>query len=890
MQDSYDAFISYRRAEASALAHWIRGRLQRYRLPGEVLKTLSAEKRELHQRRPRIYLDTAYEKPAEDFLLDKIYPALDASSRLIVLSTPSAFDNIKDAKGVEAPNWLIREVDRFLGRGPSPTGRPLDVVLGPQARQDSFPGRLAEKDRWDWIDLRAFTWWRSWGMSEALDAGFTKLAAGLYNIPVEALPLMRQEERRRRRRVIAVAVAGLLVVSGIVGLLAVGWWNAKQRAQIVDAERRFNLAVSLVDSGAIPRAVDGLSQLGEDGLLRMDEAKRLLRAWSARLATASDQLAGLKDRSVFRWRGRNYLKTGGKIAGSYEGPPALESAVTSNDAHLVTFDADHVIRVRSLSNLDKPLLETPTVDARPGTISELLDGRVLMFDGTGLALDSDEDSPSAQVDYGHVLALLAPEDGRFATIFTRDNAPGVAIDCHTISVEGQEASLSWQTAAAPVNLSNGRLVVDGWRAGPPNWSFQPSEATASSAPAPIKPGAECQPRVLAALMAGSAQSPVNELLFPAAIEEKLLWRTISPVPKISPASICVVDEDGKDQVDGTCYAASGAMPVADHQGDLLSILRDPLTSEVFTLAGSTQRLVVESVTGNQSVGIAFCKLEEPRLVSRCLTANMTARSSLKRLGGNEYAAINSEEVFADSFQLVDLRNLRMISMTPSPGEKLADTAMSPDGARLAALTATGEVWIYDVHRDDSIGRIARRYDFRQTMNSTEPKSPTPRAEQPEADMTFSAVEFVDANRLLLAGAKGGMVLADVSSGKAIWTRPPLLPRSTQAEKLSWNAASDIAAVYDDSSAQLISLSSGALLSQRLDFASLAISDPQGDDPTAETSIDLTDDGSITINFSGHAFAPSGAWVGPTPDRKMVEQLTGIRSDGTTGPLDVFLTP
>ncbi|RNJ42386.1 hypothetical protein B5V01_08190 [Mesorhizobium erdmanii] len=131
MQNFYDAFISYRRAEASALANWIRNRLQRYRLPKEVLEMLSSEKRELHQRRPRIYVDRIYEKPAEDFLQDKIYPALDASQRLIVLSTPSAFDTIKDAGGVETPNWLVREIDRFMGPESATRHRPVDLVLGP---------------------------------------------------------------------------------------------------------------------------------------------------------------------------------------------------------------------------------------------------------------------------------------------------------------------------------------------------------------------------------------------------------------------------------------------------------------------------------------------------------------------------------------------------------------------------------------------------------------------------------------------------------------------------------------------------------------------------------------------------------------------------------------
>src|SRR4051812_4780492 len=102
MSSSYEAFISYRRGDASALALWIRNRLQRYRLPDEVLKALPQEMQDLHRRRPRVYLDRAYEKPSDDFLQEKLFPALDSSKRLIVVSSPSVFANIRDAAGTES--------------------------------------------------------------------------------------------------------------------------------------------------------------------------------------------------------------------------------------------------------------------------------------------------------------------------------------------------------------------------------------------------------------------------------------------------------------------------------------------------------------------------------------------------------------------------------------------------------------------------------------------------------------------------------------------------------------------------------------------------------------------------------------------------------------------
>jgi hypothetical protein len=115
MAYEYDAFNSYRRRDAAALARWVRDRLQRYRLQPEVLKGLAPKERALHERRPRIWLDKAYEKPSNDFLNEKIFPALDRSARLIVILTPSVFETIRSSDGKEEPNWLVREMDRFLG-------------------------------------------------------------------------------------------------------------------------------------------------------------------------------------------------------------------------------------------------------------------------------------------------------------------------------------------------------------------------------------------------------------------------------------------------------------------------------------------------------------------------------------------------------------------------------------------------------------------------------------------------------------------------------------------------------------------------------------------------------------------------------------------------------
>ena len=244
----WDAFISYRRKDARILAHWLRDCLQRYQLPPDVLQSLSAEKRELHQRRPRIYIDQAFEKPSEDFLLRKLLPALDNSNRLVVVSTPSCFEPIVDDNGTEQPNWLVVEIDRFLkGNAEHKRVRPIDIVLGPGAPDTRFPGRLAERAHWDPTDLRQFTWWRRWRLGSRFDAGITKLVAGLYDVHESQLPALHREEAVRRNRLwtwIAGAVASVAVV--VTALAGVAWY---QRGRAIAEQNRALTSESLLLAG-----------------------------------------------------------------------------------------------------------------------------------------------------------------------------------------------------------------------------------------------------------------------------------------------------------------------------------------------------------------------------------------------------------------------------------------------------------------------------------------------------------------------------------------------------------------------------------------------------------------------------------------------------------------
>jgi len=887
MSDRYEAFISYRRGDASVLAGWIRNRLQRYRLPDEVLKSLSPEMQELHRRRPRIYLDRAYEKPSDDFLQNKLFPALDASKRLIVISSPSAFASIREADGIEKQNWLIQEIDHYLGSDAAARYRSIDVVLAPRAFEDKFPGRLGDWSRWDWIDLRAFTWWRAWGLSEALDAGFAKLAAGIYNIPDDALPLMRREERRRRRRAGFVLGAVVLLLVG----LAAAWWNARSGERIAKAERQFDVALRLVDSGSIPRAVDALARLSENGETRKVEATRILQWWVPRLATTPTQFAKLPDNSAFRWRGRNYVKAGGMLAGGYEGPPALMSAITADGRRLITFDSDRSLRVRLMNALDRPTLETASLKATPGKISELFDGRLILFEGQVLFLNSDEDEQTAQSVGGKFVVLLSPEDNSYAIAEDiQQDAPGPAIDCATFSVSGNVQRIT--AGSLPKEQGESGVLTVGAKQGQPiEWQLAPSSipSTPQAEPMPSPPGA-CQPRTLSTALDEPTNPKILQLVFPALVEERLLWKDAGPIADGTEVSICPLEKDGTEPAKD-CYSGDQAVSIiANRANDLSAILRSAESFLTRQLEGLPERLLVGAVLGNQWIGNAICEIREKRVLGRCLVLYQTAVSTMKPLVGNQLFGISSPEVQSESFQLADARELRIISVTPPPGENLADVAMSPSANLLAALTRTGEVWLYGVDRLKSTALLIRRYDLRGLVDvpvgSTPAADQTDRQRADEESVPFDALAFAEEGRLIVTGARGGTLLAELPSGMISWVRAPVGSSGVSRPQISLNAASDLIAIYNDKSVQLLSLSSGAPLSRTIDERALAATTT--DTQPAGTSVHISEDGQVRISYGRRLYSLSAAKSASGLPQSMIPQVTGIARNGDQGPLDLFL--
>ena len=229
-QYEFRAFISYRRQDAAPIAHWLRSRLISYKPPKLLLESLTAEQRNIFAERNRYYLDTAHARANEDFWNSNIEPALQRSKFLIVISSPTAFEERADG----SENWVAREINRF-NEIHADRGRVM-LALAPGAPESRFPGRLADlSERWDWADFRGYTsaLWRWFNLPRGLklDEEFLKVVAAIFEIPSPLVPILRREESRRRLRIVRWAAAVLLMTAGAFAGLA-SWAEINRREAV----------------------------------------------------------------------------------------------------------------------------------------------------------------------------------------------------------------------------------------------------------------------------------------------------------------------------------------------------------------------------------------------------------------------------------------------------------------------------------------------------------------------------------------------------------------------------------------------------------------------------------------------------------------------------------
>lgn len=181
---AYDAFISYRRSDGTAAARKLRRRLLGFRLP----KAL----RVAHQTKLKIFMDTAYERGAADFYAATIKPALMAAKWLVIIATPDAVQ--RDS----GDDWIAREVRDFTS---GPNGQNVVVVRAKGELLDRMPADVGMRfPNIQIVDLRNDTLMArlSPQVNARLSDEIVKVAAPIFGISLEDMPLLRREEERKQ--------------------------------------------------------------------------------------------------------------------------------------------------------------------------------------------------------------------------------------------------------------------------------------------------------------------------------------------------------------------------------------------------------------------------------------------------------------------------------------------------------------------------------------------------------------------------------------------------------------------------------------------------------------------------------------------------------------------
>lgn len=339
MSGGFDAFISYRRSDGSAVAQWLRRALVGYRPP----KPLRAK----YARPLRVYLDTSYERGAIDFYRDTIRPALLASRWLVVVATPDA---VRRREGTE--DWIAREVADFSA---GPNGRNIVVVRGAGEFSGPLPADIAERfPNIEIVDLRGAARFSFLNPVRAARHGSEKLklVAPLLDVEPADMPRLRQEEEGRQQVRLGAAsgaVLGVLAVVTGVSVLAIDARNRAVRAledsmfavagMALEASRlgRSNEAVSGIRDAIVNRGCDLVDKFREGALAEPPIAELVM--CRIERARSREQL-GEHDLA------RRELATAVEQAGDRHRRLArLDAAIALAEAHRAA--ADHEVRQKN---------------------------------------------------------------------------------------------------------------------------------------------------------------------------------------------------------------------------------------------------------------------------------------------------------------------------------------------------------------------------------------------------------------------------------------------------------------------------------------------------------------------------------------------------------------
>jgi WD40 repeat protein len=263
---SYDAFVSYRRADGSAYARALRRALLDFRFP--------ADYPNVPLRPLRIYFDTIYERATNDFFERTIKPALAQSAHLIVVRTPAALLRRSDGQ----PNWVEREIEYFRTL---PQRENISVALAAGEWDDPLPARLGEElPHIQKVDIRHIR--NPWSLTSR--EGVMDFIAALYDVPAEKMPALRAEEVRRRstrlRAISGMAIAIALCLAALSVALLISRSVARresrlaaEQSRLAAAQSRLATARQLAAESMVLR-LQNPGEIGASALLALESYRR----------------------------------------------------------------------------------------------------------------------------------------------------------------------------------------------------------------------------------------------------------------------------------------------------------------------------------------------------------------------------------------------------------------------------------------------------------------------------------------------------------------------------------------------------------------------------------------------------------------------------------------
>lgn len=462
----HDAFISYRRSDGTAIAAWLRRRLQDYKLPPKL-----AEGR----KKLRIYQDTAYERATEDFWANNIEPALKASRYLVVVATPDALKlRIAGSYEGSCQNWVEREIELFLSL---PQGRHILVVRAKGEFPGELPRNLAQQfPNVTIVDMRAFSplfdrpFDRFYVRSPLREHLLTILGT-LHGIESADIPELRRESERNARATrvrLGIIAATLFVLISGLGITALIQRN-HARANLAEAQRQ--AAIALSRQLAAESEVLG-SEGGDLEAAALLAAESMERGWLPENDRAIREVTRLLPRWVWS------LKLNAPVASVAFSPDGRYVAAGSVYGAAYVFEALSGKEVSRLSEGEalstvpgalQPFIEMPPKipASRPGGagVNALVfspDGQYVAMasdDGTARVFQAASGKPVSQLtEQGQVSSATFSPDGRYVATGSGDGTARVFE-----ATSGREVSrLTEQGAINAVAFSpDGRFVATG---------------------------------------------------------------------------------------------------------------------------------------------------------------------------------------------------------------------------------------------------------------------------------------------------------------------------------------------------------------------------------------------------------------------------------------------